>query len=136
MKKFIVNLLKNNFGGKRMQSFYELLFFISLKGMNYGNGGDFKNSGELKVLKHIKETLGEKTLTIFDVGANVGDYSKSLADFFKINTIIHSFEPSKKTFERLLKNTSGIPNIIPNNFGFGDTESSLLLYTLKSAKSY
>ncbi len=39
-------------GGKRSQKFYGSLFSISLKGLNYGNGGDFKESGELNVLKY------------------------------------------------------------------------------------
>jgi FkbM family methyltransferase len=98
--------------------------------MNYGPGGEIKSSGELNVLKHIKETLyGEKPLVLFDVGANAGSYSKILSNFFENNSIIYAFEPSKKAFDKFLKTTLGIPNIVSNNFGFGDCESSVLLYT-------
>jgi FkbM family methyltransferase len=132
MKRIISNLLKNSLGNKSMQGLYEDLFDLLLKGMNYGNGGDFNTSGELNLLKHVKERLtGEPTLTLFDVGANDGNYSKTLANFFDNNAAIHSFEPSKKTFDSFLQTTSAIQNIIPNNFGFGDAESTLTLYTNK-----
>ncbi|HXB45695.1 MAG TPA: hypothetical protein VNV85_16625, partial [Puia sp.] len=135
MKRIMLFFLKRNAGKIKMQKLYETLFQLSLSGMNYGNGGDFKESGELNVLKLIKEKLiGEKALTIFDVGGNVGNYSKAICDFFdKDVATIHSFEPSKKTFEKFIKNTEGLANIIPNNFGFSDRESSLTLYTNSEA---
>lgn len=130
MKKILKKLIKSNFGKKRFQKFYESLFQISLIGMNYGYGSDFFESGEIYLLKYIKKVLNsEKFLTIFDVGANIGNYSKALADFWGNDAIIHSFEPSKKTFEQFQKTTSGIANIISNNFGLGEMESNLLLYT-------
>lgn len=131
MKRIILFFLKRNAGKFKMQKLYETLFQLSLTGMNYGNGGDFKESGELNVLKLIKEKIAkEKVVTLFDVGGNVGNYSRALCDFFERDkTTIHSFEPSKKTFEKFIKNTEGLSNIIPNNFGFSDTESSLELYT-------
>lgn len=55
------------------QSFWEQLFGLTLKRMNYGNGGDFEVSGELNVFKIIKNKFPqEEKLIIFDVGANVG----------------------------------------------------------------
>lgn len=131
MKRIILYLLKKNVGKRGMQKIYETLFHISLSGMNYGNGGDFMGSGEMNVLRLIKEKFKrEEAVTIFDVGSNVGNYSKTLSYFFSAdNTIIHSFEPSKKTYEVLLKTTSDITNIIPNNFGLSDTEIEVILYT-------
>ena len=127
LRKKIVNEIM---GKKRFQNVFEYLFNISLKGMNYGNGGDFYESGELNVLKYINEKLNtEKSLIIFDVGGNVGNYSKALSDFFQTKATIHSFEPSRKTYEKFLETTKNIQNIIPNNFGFSDSEDYQLLYT-------
>ena len=50
LRKKIVNKIM---GKKRFQNVFEYLFNISLKGMNYGNGGDFYESCELNVLKYI-----------------------------------------------------------------------------------
>jgi len=116
-------------GKKRFQKLFEFLFKISLKGLNY-NGGDFQKSGELNVLKYIKEKYkNEKSLIIFDVGGNVGNYSKALSFIFSEKATIHSFEPSKKTYQMFLKTTKNIQNIIPNNFGLSDTVQNQLLYT-------
>ena len=126
----IKSLLKNQLGKKRWQKIYEYMFRIALEGMNYGNGGDFKISGELNVLKYIQQKYkDEKSLTIFDVGSNIGQYSKTVSDFFNSKAIIHSFEPSKKAFELLLNTVSDRTNIIPNNIGLSDIEKDLILYT-------
>jgi FkbM family methyltransferase len=119
-------------GKKRFQNIFEYLFEISLKGMNYGNGGDFYESGELNALNYVKEKLkSEKSLTLFDVGGNVGNYSKRLSEIFNTNSTIHSFEPSKKTFALFLETTKNNPSIIPNNLGLSDTESHQLLFSDK-----
>ena len=132
MKRIILYLLKLPAGKVWFQRMYEITFRLSLNGMNYGNGGEFKESGELNAMKYIKEKLkSEKDITLFDVGANVGNYSKALNELFGDSATIHSFEPSKKTFERLVQTTSAIPKIISNNFGLSDKEGSLLLYTDK-----
>jgi FkbM family methyltransferase len=133
MKKKIINIMLRLFGIKGFQNFYEVLLRISLAGMNYGNGSDFKLSGELNVFKHIKKHYGNKALIIFDVGANVGNYSKNLAEFFNSDTLIHSFEPSKKTFQIFLETTSNYSNIVPNNFGISDKKSDLTLYSKNEA---
>ena len=130
IKKTILYILKKNAGRKRMQKIYEALFHFSLIGMNFGNNGSLKETGELNILKKIKNIFqSDELLTVFDAGANVGEYPKLVSNLFGVNTTIHSFEPSKKTFEKFLENTSDITNIIPNNFGFSDTGNNLLLFT-------
>lgn len=130
IKKMIEKILKNVVGKKNFQNFFEYIFNISLKGLNYGNGGDFKESGELNVLKFVHDKFdAEKSLILFDVGGNKGNYSKALSEFFKNKATIHSFEPSKKTYEIFLKTTKDTHNIIPNNFGLSDSENYQLLYT-------
>lgn len=113
-----------------MQKIYEALYRLALSGMNYGNGGDFKESGELNILKIIKDKFNtEQAITIFDVGANVGNYSKNLHHFFQDKAVIHAFEPSKKTFEIFLKTTDNIKGLVSNNFGLSDSETDLVLYS-------
>lgn len=81
-------------------------------------------------MKYIQEKFGnEAALTIFDVGGNVGNYSKSLSIFFNDKATIHSFEPSKKTYQIFLETTKNIQNIIPNNFGLSNHVQNQLLYT-------
>lgn len=130
MKKIILKFLLRNSGKKRAQRVFEALHEISLKGMNFGNGGSFKENGENSALSYIKEKIKfEKDITIFDVGGNIGEYAKLLANFFGKDSKIYSFEPSKKTFEKFTSNTNDIKNIYPNNIGISDKEENLTLYT-------
>ena len=114
----------------KSQKVWEYIYRTALDGMNFGNGGNIQQSGELNVLRHIQGQLSnEPLLTIFDVGANVGNYSIAVSDFFKTKAKIHAFEPSKKTYEMLTASIKNDANIISNNFGFSDVENTQLLYT-------
>jgi len=112
------------------QGFWQRLHFESLRSMNYGNGADFHDSGELFVIKYIQSNYSKGTiLTLFDVGGNIGNYSKALSDIFKANAFIHAFEPSAKTYATFLNTTQNCNNIIPNNLGMSNVSSSQLLFT-------
>lgn len=116
-------------GKSSFQKIFNQLFMFALKGLNYGNGAHFNESGELNALKIVKINLKSEKLTVFDVGANVGNYAKALFDVFGKNVTIHSFEPSKATYQKFVENTQGISQIIANNFGISDIEQNLTLYT-------
>lgn len=120
--KFLLKL--NLLGTKRTFKFFQSLHRISLKGMNIGLGGEVKESGELNVLKYVKKQYkNSKEIILFDVGANIGKYSKTILQIFNIMDIkLHCFEPSLKTFEALQKNLPIHSNICLNNFGLSDSE--------------
>lgn len=130
MKSLYLRILFKILRNINSQAFWEQLFGLTLKRMNYGNGGDFEESGELNVFKLIKNKFTqEEKLIIFDVGANVGNYSKALANFFSSRATIHAFEPSHTTYGLFMETTNGLPNIIPNNFGLSSMENKEVLYT-------
>ena len=129
MKKRLLNLIM---GKMSLQKYFRFLYSVSLRGMNYGNGGNFRTSGERFAAEYIRAKLlkRDKDLVLFDVGANVGHYSLELSNIFAGgNFMIHSFEPSFDTFEQLVANTTGNRNIVLNNFGFSDTATKRFLYT-------
>jgi len=125
MKKTILRIQKK-INGKFMQKFFEDLHSFALHGMGYGEGGDFRDSGEVKVINYIRNKAG-KNVTLFDVGANIGNYSLLLKDKFP-NSSIFSFEPSKKTFEKLKLNIKDKKNILSVNCGLGAKEETRILY--------
>jgi len=94
-------------GRKFLQPVYEKLHFLSLAGMNYGFS-EVKASGELQTLKYVAEKLkniyGPVPLVCFDVGANVGDWTKACTKFFDDNLNLYLFEPLQDTFEILRQN--------------------------------
>lgn len=65
--------------------------------------------------------------TIFDVGANRGDWSEHCARLFP-SARIHSFEIVPKTAERLKSRVNGIPNVAVNQFGLSDVSGEASIY--------
>ncbi len=126
--KSLRTLLSPLAGKKKHQALFESLHAIALQGMNIGGGAGAHKSGETHAIRYVKSQLPQGQLTLFDVGANVGLYTKLLLDFFGDTATIHSFEPSARTFEKLKGNLSG-DRVKPFNFGFGETDSKITLYS-------
>jgi FkbM family methyltransferase len=125
--------LEPRYGKRKYQPFFEALYRMSLIGMNIGGGTNVADSGELNVLHYIKSRLLSSKQpngwVIFDVGANIGDYSLLLTEVFRDQAQIYSFEPSVKTYRKLSENTAGKVKGSLHNFGFGDTPSRTTLYS-------
>lgn len=120
-------ILQKKLNHFNFQKFYENLYGFSLNGMGYGYGGGMKTNGEIKAMDYLQKALNKKRGVIFDVGANIGEYSFFLNQKFN-GYEIYSFEPSKKTFKKLLKNTEKISSIHPINLGLGDEKKRGFLY--------
>ena len=89
-----------------------------------GSGGDVFNSGEKAVFtKLIRESSGSKRdLCIFDVGANKGQWlALACGCLGDRQFTIHSFEPSKHTYQQLCEceNARQQKHAVLNNYGLG-----------------
>lgn len=104
------------------QNIYMFLYPKFLKMMNYGQVRNIHESGELNVFKFVlNKTSAKESITIFDVGANVGNYTLAIHDCADgRDSKIYSFEPLKSSFETLVKNLSGKQNIVPVNLGLSN----------------
>jgi len=133
MKKLIFNLIKRMLirfsGGKKYQNFFEEIYLMGINGMNYGYGGSIELSGEKEAMSYIKNKLNKRNPVIFDVGANIGKYSKALNEVFDGHLILYSFEPSVKTFNKLQETLAGYDKGHLNQFGFGAKREKLTLFT-------
>lgn len=115
-------------GKKEYFGFFLKLYLWALEGMNIGAGTSPETSGETNVLDFIGNRMGDGTLVLFDVGANVGEYTKLLLNYFGEKEVtIHSFEPSGITFETLERNVRG-EKVILNHVGLGKEKSEAILY--------
>jgi FkbM family methyltransferase len=67
---------------------------------------------------------------IFDIGANIGWYTISMAKRFPASAI-YAFEPLPATFNNLQKNITinEVKNVVQNNFGFSSEEKTLTFYS-------
>ena len=114
------------------QEFWDNLYKLSLNRMNYGPGGDLRNSGEKGVINHLKESFNSnENLVVFDVGANIGGYTNIVLDCLGERAQVHAFEPAIHTFEMLQKNISS-NHVQLNNLGCSDTTHTMSLYSDKS----
>jgi len=131
--KVIIKYVLNKIAGKKeWQRFFERLHQASLMGMNFGNV-DIESNGEKEVIKYVASHIGKDVNpVIFDVGANVGDYSKEVFSVLGENTRLHCFEPSKKAFGLLGENLKNYQNVKLYNIGFGEENKTAVLHSGQS----
>lgn len=84
---------------------------------------NFYSNGEHFVLKSL-EGCGFKT--IFDVGANVGDWTLMARQIFP-DAEVHAFEIVGQTYETLKRRTAGVPDIVLNEFGLSDADGEIAI---------
>jgi FkbM family methyltransferase len=95
--------------------------------MWYGdNNYNRHTNGEYRLLK----ILMPSAKVVFDVGANIGEYS---GEILKINSliIIHAFEPGSAVFGELKK-----LKLVANNFAMGNKSGKHLLYQEKERSTH
>lgn len=135
IKKIAKNTINSLAGKMQYQRFFVRLHRIALKGMNIGEGASLDRSGELFALKSVKSELerkNEQPYILFDVGANIGEYTESLCEVFAdVKTKIFSFEPSLKTFEKMDLNIGNRKNVSLQNIAFGEKIGKHTLYSNK-----
>jgi FkbM family methyltransferase len=86
--------------------------------------GDFASNGEAMVLRSL---AGTPITTVFDVGANFGDWSL-LAHRLLPAVRICAFELSSPTFKQLQENIRACPAIHAFNFGLSDRAGETTFY--------
>ncbi|MEQ9219066.1 MAG: FkbM family methyltransferase [Cyclobacteriaceae bacterium] len=129
--KWLLKLISNKKNAPFLINYLSRIYQINLllhtyRGMGIHVASD-ELSGEIKLLQLFKVLWREqKNLVLFDVGANIGQYSKWLVDFFP-EAEIHAFEPSHSTFAQLEYNLRN-ENVRLNQCGLGKVIDTLTLY--------
>jgi FkbM family methyltransferase len=119
---------------KRLQPLWEFMLDVALYGMNIGPASLPHDSGETYLLEKLKRILRKKkdsVITVFDVGANVGDYALEAFSLLGASARIFCFEPSNATCEMLRENTRSIGTIAVYPHGFSDKEQEIELFSDK-----
>ena len=128
MKKILYYILGKCFGKKRYHRFFLILKNISIQGLNYRNT-DIQQNGELFLINKIANYYSNlKEIILFDVGANIGNYSKVLKETFP-NAQIFAFEPFSIPFKNLAELSATNSNIKSFQIGLSDKEESLIIYS-------
>jgi FkbM family methyltransferase len=100
---------------------------LLMESQGLGSGARVQTSGELNAIRHSFRRKKGNALTIFDVGANRGEYSIALSGLFP-TARIYAFEPSPNTFKLLVNEVSGVSQIDAVNIGFGNENETTSLY--------
>ena len=124
MNKFLSTIIRD----KKFYFLWKKLNELSYYGMNFGVASGYADySGELYIINKLKKYLAGGV--IFDVGANIGEWSKFIINEYKdINYKLYLFEPSLITFNKLKENIKLQENLTIFPIGFGDKAKTLKLF--------
>jgi FkbM family methyltransferase len=128
MELVLFKIYRAIFGRKMFYNFNRLLYRCSLSGMGVLNYENDIVSGERKFLAKRVSTI--KNAVVFDVGANIGDYTKAVLSVNR-DASVYAFEPHPVTYTRLCQNLEG-RNVALMNVAVGDAEGDMLLYDYES----
>jgi FkbM family methyltransferase len=113
-------VLKPFLGKRQLQFIFEAMHKVGMAGMNIGEGGMPDQSGEEWVLQFIKSRFASSSdMTVFDVGANVGQFAENVVQGLGPATRIWSFEPTRSAYSVLTKNIERHKNITAINAAVG-----------------
>jgi FkbM family methyltransferase len=124
-------LFRQSIKHPRLQPLWRRLHTLSVYGMNYGGGGLIETSGEVWALANVVRRVCENAAApvVFDVGANVGDYSLLVRRHLPSATV-YAFEPAQSVYAELAKRLSARGDRGgPFNLGFSDSEKTVDLYS-------
>ena len=99
--------------------------------MNYGNASNYQNNGELFALSATARKLSSQASKpiIFDIGANVGHYTRLISLAYKEREYeLYAFEPSLPTYLKLTENCAEIKGVHFNQLAMGDHDGEAILY--------
>ena len=94
------------------------------------NNDDFRTNGELRFMKERLVNCN----VVFDVGANIGDWA-AIALEINPSLGLHCFEPSRPTFEKLLKRPFQ-DNAHRNHFGLGSAAEVKTLHVFEEGAGH
>jgi len=119
--------VKMNLISNKLRNFASIVFN---KMENNGNC-NFDTNGEKVFIDNLFNSFKNKRERIvFDIGANVGEYSNMILEKSKMINIdinLHLFEPTKSCFSIILKKFDN-HNIILNNFGVSNVNTTATIF--------
>lgn len=102
------------------QPVFSQLLKLCHAGLNYGGGQTVAFSGEVGALKSIIDSRKDfEIFTVFDVGANGGDYARCATDLLGERVRAYLFEPQSSSMAGLSKRFASDPRIVLRKVALG-----------------
>jgi FkbM family methyltransferase len=117
-------------GRRRLQTFFDALHRLALAGRNLGQVGVSVDEGERAALRFLRDRFAARPerITVFDVGANVGDYAHEVVTQFGDRAAVWALEPAPSTYRLLTTRVGEIPNVRALNLGVSDEPGQAKLF--------
>ena len=130
MKQVTKTLLIGLSSNAHFQRLLERNVAISQYLMGIGSGTSIDSSGENVLVEKLKQhATTSKSLCIFDVGANKGQFLGLIERGLQgVPFHIHAFEPSQFTYKVLHDNVNASSNVTLNNVGLGKQTGEFELF--------
>ena len=130
LSQLSMNLLNQFLGKHKLQTFFNRLYSVALKGLNYGRASDYLHNGEARLMADLRHMITSPSAILFDVGANRGAFAKNLIRAWQgMNYELYAFEPSLKTFEFLKEALPDHTYVHLVNKGLGERSETVKLYS-------
>lgn len=102
MIKQLLSIYEKIFSNTYFYKFNKFLFIASSKGLGIDNSKLINQKGENAFLSYFFSKYNQKEkLIIFDVGANIGEYSCKIKEMNN-SVDVYAFEPHPNTFKKLI----------------------------------
>lgn len=124
MRKLIYNIYRKIFARNSFYKLNKAMYNLLVKSIGINNFENEYYSGEKNLLKSVLSNFNNPI--IFDIGANIGNYSNSIMSLSS-NAKLYSFEPHPKSYKKLKENSQRY-NYQIYNFALGKEKSKLILY--------
>ncbi|MBC9929419.1 FkbM family methyltransferase [Chitinophaga qingshengii] len=108
-----------------------IVYKISMWGLGIRNHENERVSGERAFIRYLKRKGMLASGVIFDIGANVGNYSEMLRRY-DIHLPIFAFEPHPVAYQKL-KISAGKNDFIPVKMAAGEEETNTVIYDYSGA---
>lgn len=136
MKHFVIKCIKNFLFNYKRPKYRRFIYDISKQYVNFFQNDqniDMSTNGEYRFLSKFF-ALSNKSV-FFDVGANVGDYTRYIIDNTNHvrNRTIHCFEPDSLTFKKLEDSFGGTPGVFLNHVAVSDSVGKKEMFINKEA---
>lgn len=123
------NLIRNLISRPATQPVLSQMLKLCHAGMNYGGGQSVEKSGEIGALKFVAAGLEEsRALTLFDIGANDGQYVNVALRVLADRLNVYSFEPQSASFSKLQARFGNRPGVKLKKAAVGRTSGTLDLF--------
>ncbi|MCR9117750.1 MAG: FkbM family methyltransferase [bacterium] len=126
MKKLLIRLYRAVFARRIFRKLNLLLFHMSLRGLGVLNYETSAVSGEKHLIgRFLPKLIANQSPIFFDVGANVGNFSRTLLKHFP-DAQLHAFEPHPANFAKL--QTIDSPQFSAHNLAVGKAAGEMTLF--------